>query len=1025
MEIPSPAYIQNNIPIIFSVDENYAPYLSVCIKSLIENSSINNNYDIWILNGGLSQNGEKILLNLIRNYSNISIRFFNIKNIREITDFNFFVSNHASLANYFRLFIPKIFYNYKKIIYLDCDLIINKDIADLFYIDLEGKICGAVIDACTFFNPNYWARYCLEKVKIINPTSYFNSGVLVCDINKMIEKSVTERSLQKLAEFNPVCWDQCILNSVLENEIKYLDMRWNFQWHWLLPEFLSLYPINQVEKKFLKQYLKANETPFILHYTSHVKPWNRWKANNAKLWWEYARKTENYSSILEKSCRIKTICDDDTCSREKLDKNDEIKISIIVPVYNVSKYLSKCLDSLINQTLKEIEIICIDDGSADGSKEILEKYSNKDARIIYIEQKNSGQGSARNRGLEIARGKYIQFIDSDDSYCPDCCSIMYKVMEEECVDIACFEPNIIYEAFLNLKDSDSQYFALKYSGLNDVTPEMCSKLDVNCWNKIFRKSFLNRYNIKFPENTHYEDVAFFWLWITRAKKIFGLKKRLINYVRRKNSFVGNLINQKSKYMLDGIRVNNLIYDYLKENNLLNKFGQAYLKYIINRLPWQISCINTIDINERRQLIDATSELISNFDIKDFKLNKNEELLFYIIKEKRYYALNSGSNIDNKTISPFFDKNNIPIVFAVDSNYVQYLSVAIQSIIENRSHNCNYDIVILYTKLQDYEKQMLLSIQENISNVAIRFINMDFWIKEYNLSSLLQINHITLSAYFRLLVSSIFENYDKIIYLDSDIIVEKDIQELYNIDIGSNSIAAVLDTVIAYDLDYGLLNMGLKTYLSKFLNIKDTNKYFNSGVLLINIKKWKELEIENKLLQVARINNKFFHDQNVLNSVFQEDYYELPQQWNFQYHVKFQWLEYHKKLPEELIKLYDDISIKPFLIHYTSVQKPWIQLNHSYVANWWKYARKSPFYEQLIYDLHNGQIQGVKCAMNDKERNMFRLFHLLNNKHKIKANYYRSKILSFLTIGSTRKHYKNKKELLKHKVREIRTYEKIY
>lgn len=91
-----------------------------------------------------------------------------------------------------------------------------------------------------------------------------------------------------------------------------------------------------------------------------------------------------------------------------------IKVSVIIPVYNVEKYLEECLDSIINQTLKEIEIICIDDGSTDSSLNVLENYKKKDKRIIVLQQQNLGAGAARNKGLDLARGKYLSFLDADD-----------------------------------------------------------------------------------------------------------------------------------------------------------------------------------------------------------------------------------------------------------------------------------------------------------------------------------------------------------------------------------------------------------------------------------------------------------------------------------------------------------------------------------------------------------------------------------------------------------------------------------
>ncbi|WP_337813735.1 glycosyltransferase family 8 protein, partial [Parabacteroides johnsonii] len=250
--IVKPAFKERNVPVVFSVDENYAPYLSVCICSLISNSSNTNNYDIWILDGGLTEVGKSQLKALANNRKNISIRFFDILNFKELKKKNFYISNHASLANYYRIFIPKIFFYYEKLIYLDCDLLINADIADLYAIDIGNNVLGVVKDACTYFDPDFWYKYCLEKVQIKKPYNYFNSGVLICNVKQMIDISLTERSMQRLKEFNPVCWDQCILNSVLENKVKYLPLNWNFQWHWLLPEFAQKHPFKFVEYNFLQ-----------------------------------------------------------------------------------------------------------------------------------------------------------------------------------------------------------------------------------------------------------------------------------------------------------------------------------------------------------------------------------------------------------------------------------------------------------------------------------------------------------------------------------------------------------------------------------------------------------------------------------------------------------------------------------------------------------------------------------------------------------------------------------------------------
>lgn len=1018
--IIKPAFENNNIPIVFSVDENYAIYLTVCLKSLIANCSLKNNYDIWILDGGISENNKNNILNLINGTNNISIRFFDILNFKQIKKTKFFLSNHASLANYYRLFIPKIFFNYTKLLYLDCDLIINRDLADLISIDIGNKTLGVVRDACTYFDPIFWYKYCLEKVKIKKPFNYFNSGVLICNVQKMIQISLTQRSLKQLKKFNPVCWDQCILNSLLETDVFFLPSTWNFQWHWLLPEFKNKYFLQNVEYTYLNEYLQASHRPYILHYTSHIKPWKRWNAPLAKNWWIYAKQLPTYEKILKKNGReipLKKSYKEEINIMKGQTSMSEIKMSIIIPVYNVSKYLVRCLDSVINQTLKEIEIICIDDGSTDGCKEILEQYAQKDKRIICIEQKNQGQGSARNNGLKIAKGKYIQFLDSDDFYEPMCCEKMYNLMEKEQVDVACFEPKVIYEAYSFRKKEDATYFSLKYAGLKKITPEMARLIDVNCWNKTFKKDFLEKNKITFPERLHFEDVAFFWFWITKVDIVYFFKEQLINYVRHQNSFVGNIFDKKTANVFDAIKVNDIIFSYLENNKLFSKYGNEFIKYCIFKLQWQISYIPNANLEIKKELINQTSILLKKVKYEELTLSDKEKILYQAITNKKYSSLNCGDTSDVLDVKPAFENRNIPIIFAVDKNYVPYLSVAIQSIVTNSSDFENYDIIILYTDLYEFQKRMLISIGKDTKNVSIRFINMDSYVKEYNLSSLMHINHITLSAYFRLLSSTIFAHYQKIIYLDCDVIINEDIANLYKIDIEDKSIGACLDTVISNNLDSVLIHQGLKEYLQNVLDIPSEKKYFNSGVLIININKWKKQHIQSYLLQLARINNRFFHDQNVLNSAFYNDCYILPPKWNLQYHVKFKWPNYKMHLSEELLYLYDNISAKPSIIHYTSAEKPWKELLHTYTSNWWQYARKSPFYEIILKEITSEKSQQNTSIPNV---NQSTILHALTYK-KDRIRYWRYKLLSKITFGKMRKHYKYKKKELKKQLKEFRNF----
>ena len=169
-----------------------------------------------------------------------------------------------------------------------------------------------------------------------------------------------------------------------------------------------------------------------------------------------------------------------------------VKVSVIVPVYNVEKYIRKCLDSLVNQTLENIEIIIVDDGSTDTSKDIIKEYMDKYKNIKYYQKENGGLGDARNYGLQYATGKYIAFLDSDDYIRVRTYQLMYEKAEKEDSDIV--ECNF-YWTYQNRKRKD---IGEKYFGKQ----EMFEKARVIAWNKLYRKEMLDRANVEFPKDLY-------------------------------------------------------------------------------------------------------------------------------------------------------------------------------------------------------------------------------------------------------------------------------------------------------------------------------------------------------------------------------------------------------------------------------------------------------------------------------------------------------------------------------------------
>lgn len=230
-----------------------------------------------------------------------------------------------------------------------------------------------------------------------------------------------------------------------------------------------------------------------------------------------------------------------------------IKVSVMIPVYNTSKYLKKCLDSVIKQSLKEIEIICVNDGSTDNSLEILKEFSKKDKRIIIIDKKNGGLTSARNAALEIANGEYCLNIDSDDWIEQDYLKNMYEKAEKEDLDILISdfyddftnEKRIIRKVDLNLGDKEvitgkeyiQQFFTCNFLGYT--------------WNKLIKRELYIKNKIKYNENIFMlEDVEVIGKLGYFAKRIGKLNQAYYHYRLGENN--GSFNNLPLKHITDSL-----------------------------------------------------------------------------------------------------------------------------------------------------------------------------------------------------------------------------------------------------------------------------------------------------------------------------------------------------------------------------------------------------------------------------------------------------------------------------------------
>lgn len=253
------------------------------------------------------------------------------------------------------------------------------------------------------------------------------------------------------------------------------------------------------------------------------------------------------------------------------------KISVIIPVYNVEKFLCECIDSILNQTYTNLEIILVDDGSTDKSGIICDEYAKKDNRIKVIHRINGGLSAARNTGLDNATGDYIMFCDSDDLFVSDSCEIMIKEIEKTNADYIignyqnCNEDGTVWEdpvfnkekynSFkLNIKDYKNSFYIMN-SGV---------------WNKIFDAKFINKLNIRFVEGVPAEDAIFTTYCFMKSKKVYYISN--VVYLYRQRSAASSISMSCSKNYFFGIsKAYKIIYENFKENNELGFYRYFYAK----------------------------------------------------------------------------------------------------------------------------------------------------------------------------------------------------------------------------------------------------------------------------------------------------------------------------------------------------------------------------------------------------------------------------------------------------------------
>ena len=536
------------------------------------------------------------------------------------------------------------------------------------------------------------------------------------------------------------------------------------------------------------------------------------------------------------------------------------KITVIVPVYNVENYLEKCLDSLINQTYKNLEIIVINDGSTDNSGEICQEYAQKDNRIVYIEKENGGLSDARNAGLDRMTGSYVTFVDSDDWVELDYVEIFYKKIIEYQADIS------VGNYYSYNEDEETYYFHIYgnsyYEKVYDnisifenlyESQEMKSFALISAWGKLYKAKLFDY--LRFDKGKLGEDGYFNQKMYLSVNKVVYLNKGLYAYRQRSGSITNTWTEKWMHALVDAMS---------ERITLLANMGYPLEKHLaVYRQMLEVSLAN-----------GQASGLSDTATYKEFEMKRT--LLNHLSIQEQ--------------------KEKKAIVLAANYAYVEQVMTTIKSICyHNRS-------IRFYLINSDFPNEWLKQLNKRLEKFDSAIINCRVTSEQISRYK----TDISYTVFLRYFVAD-FVKEDKALYLDCDLVVTKNLDDLFATDLQNYPLAAIRD-------------FGGRAYFGR--------EIFNAGVLLINNALWKQEHITQKLIDLT---NEWHDkvdqaDQSILNMLFENKWLELDFDNN---HIVI-----HERFANYS---FPDGQEYPGIIHYLSERKPWqVHAGQTYRDVWWYY-----------------------------------------------------------------------------------------
>ncbi len=297
MDIIKPAFAKSNVAICFSANDKYAPLLATTIASIVENSSPENNYDIVVLYGGMSEENKQKLESVVMGRKNFSVRFADA--LPYVYGYNFYTESELSNTKYtheiyFKLLVPAILNGYEKAVFLDADVVVRTDIAKLYETDISNCLVAAVRDyegIANCYNNNYErTKYRINEIGIKNFQDYFISGVLVMNLEEFSKTFALKTLLDIAVSKNWKQYDQDLLNYLCQGKVKILDAGWDF-----VEDIYGIY--GSLPAELFAEYSASESDPKIIHFSAKRKPWINTESKYNEEFWKYAKLTPYYDYL--------------------------------------------------------------------------------------------------------------------------------------------------------------------------------------------------------------------------------------------------------------------------------------------------------------------------------------------------------------------------------------------------------------------------------------------------------------------------------------------------------------------------------------------------------------------------------------------------------------------------------------------------------------------------------------------------------------------------------------------------------